>query len=57
MGKAAIKRKVSKNISDGPQLKPRVLRKLRRASADYKAGKNISKEFSSVEDLAKHLGI
>ena len=56
MGKTAIKGKVNKHISDGPQLKPRVLRELRKASADHKAGKNISKGFSSIESLLKHLG-
>ncbi len=40
-----------------PQLKPQVLKELQKAFSDYKAGKNESKGFSSIEDLAKHLGI
>ena len=40
-----------------PQLKPQVLKELHRASADYKAGKNISRGFPSVDDLFEHLGI
>ncbi len=40
-----------------PQLKPHILKKLHKASADYKAGKNISKGFSSTEDMFEGLRI
>lgn len=40
-----------------PKLKPEVWKELRKASADYRAGENISPEFSSAEDLIKHLGL
>ncbi|KKT87157.1 MAG: hypothetical protein UX29_C0009G0036 [Parcubacteria group bacterium GW2011_GWA2_46_10] len=57
MAKRVISVKVNKDISSEPQLKPKVLKQLKRASADYKAGRNVSGSFSSIEDLAKHLGI
>ena len=57
MAKTVTNVKVDKSAPVGPQLKPQVLNELKRASADYKAGKNISGGFHSIEDLAKHLGI
>ena len=57
MAKTVISAKVNKDISLEPQLKPQVLKELKRAFADYKAGRNVSGSFSSIEDLAKHLGI
>ena len=40
-----------------PSLKPQVVKELRAASMDYAISKNISKGFSSIEDLSEHLGI
>ena len=48
-------REVSFSIE--PKLKPEVWEKLRKAAADYKAGRNISPTFSSIEDFIEHLGL
>ena len=40
-----------------PKIKPEIWEKLRKATADYKAGKNISRGFSSAEELIEHLGL
>ncbi|MBI2635438.1 MAG: type II toxin-antitoxin system RelB/DinJ family antitoxin [Parcubacteria group bacterium] len=38
-----------------PKIKPEVWKLLRKASADYKAGKNISPRFSSAKEAIRYL--
>lgn len=40
-----------------PKLKPEVWKELRKASTDYKAGKNISPTFSSVKEAIDYLNL
>ena len=48
-------REKSVEFSLKPRLKPQVLKRLRQAEKDYKAGKNISPVFSSTRDAIKYL--
>lgn len=45
------------SFSIEPKLKPEVWEKLRKASADYKAGKSISPTFSSAKEVIDYLNL
>ena len=45
----------SLTVSAFPRLKPEIERELSEAIADYKKGKNISKTFSKLDEIASHL--
>jgi antitoxin component of RelBE/YafQ-DinJ toxin-antitoxin module len=45
----------SLNISALPRLRPEIEKELGEAIADYRAGKNVSENFTDVESLTQHL--
>jgi addiction module RelB/DinJ family antitoxin len=45
----------SLTVSAFPRLKPEIEKELSEAIADYKKGKNISKAFSTPDEIADHL--